>query len=105
MVNTGSYALRSSAHFGRQDPPTPPASKEDFAELYSVAADPLIWTQYPASDRYQEDVLRSSSTNSMQNRSVGQRFAQSEHPTLVPELLREEKRGGSVAKVAGYGLR
>lgn len=30
----------------------------DFAELYAVASDPLIWEQHPASDRYKEDVFR-----------------------------------------------
>jgi RimJ/RimL family protein N-acetyltransferase len=35
-----------------------PLSPEDFAELYSVACDPLIWEQHPASNRYQEEVFR-----------------------------------------------
>jgi RimJ/RimL family protein N-acetyltransferase len=35
-----------------------PLRPEDFEDLYAVAADPLIWEQHPASDRYKEDVFR-----------------------------------------------
>jgi RimJ/RimL family protein N-acetyltransferase len=35
-----------------------PLRPEDFAELYAVASDPLIWEQHPASDRYKEDVFK-----------------------------------------------
>ena len=35
-----------------------PLGEDDFAELYAVASDPLIWEQHPASDRYKEDVFR-----------------------------------------------
>jgi RimJ/RimL family protein N-acetyltransferase len=35
-----------------------PLGREDFHDLYNVAADPLIWEQHPKSDRYQEDVFR-----------------------------------------------
>jgi RimJ/RimL family protein N-acetyltransferase len=35
-----------------------PLRRDHFAELYSVASDPLIWEQHPASDRYQEDVFK-----------------------------------------------
>jgi RimJ/RimL family protein N-acetyltransferase len=31
---------------------------EDFDRLYAVAADPLVWEQHPARDRYREDVFR-----------------------------------------------
>src|SRR5215212_12159129 len=34
-----------------------PLCGDDFAELYAVASDPLIWEQHPASDRYKEDVF------------------------------------------------
>ena len=34
-----------------------PLSLEDFADLYGVASDPLIWEQHPASDRYQKKVF------------------------------------------------
>jgi RimJ/RimL family protein N-acetyltransferase len=34
-----------------------PLGAEDFADLYSVASDPLIWEQHPSSDRYQEEVF------------------------------------------------
>ena len=29
-----------------------PLLPDDFAELYAVAADPLIWEQHPMRDRY-----------------------------------------------------
>ena len=35
-----------------------PLRAEDWAELYAVAADPLIWEQHPNKDRYQEAVFR-----------------------------------------------
>ena len=35
-----------------------PLRAEDFAELYSVASDPLIWEQHPNSDRYKEEVFK-----------------------------------------------
>jgi RimJ/RimL family protein N-acetyltransferase len=34
-----------------------PLAPDDFAALYAVAADPRIWEQHPASDRYQEPVF------------------------------------------------
>ncbi|HWT03535.1 MAG TPA: GNAT family N-acetyltransferase [Pyrinomonadaceae bacterium] len=34
-----------------------PLQAEDFADLYSVASDPLIWEQHPNSDRYKEEVF------------------------------------------------
>ncbi|HKG12790.1 MAG TPA: GNAT family N-acetyltransferase [Pyrinomonadaceae bacterium] len=35
-----------------------PLREDDFAELYAVGSDPLIWEQHPESDRYREDVFR-----------------------------------------------
>lgn len=35
-----------------------PLRPEDWAALFAVARDPLIWEQHPASDRYQESVFR-----------------------------------------------
>ena len=35
-----------------------PLGAEDFASLYAVASDPLIWEQHPNSDRYKEEVFR-----------------------------------------------
>jgi RimJ/RimL family protein N-acetyltransferase len=34
-----------------------PLRADDYDALYAVAADPLIWTQHPASDRYREAVF------------------------------------------------
>jgi RimJ/RimL family protein N-acetyltransferase len=34
-----------------------PLRAEDFADLYAVASDPLIWEQHPIRDRYQEKVF------------------------------------------------
>jgi len=34
-----------------------PLRAEDFAELYAVASDPLVWEQHPIKDRYQETVF------------------------------------------------
>jgi RimJ/RimL family protein N-acetyltransferase len=35
-----------------------PLRESDFAALYAVAADPLIWEQHPARDRWREPVFR-----------------------------------------------
>jgi N-acetyltransferase len=35
-----------------------PLRPEDWAELYAVNSDPLIWEQHPARDRYKEEVFR-----------------------------------------------
>jgi len=35
-----------------------PLGEADFAALYAVAADPLIWEQHPVPDRYREPVFR-----------------------------------------------
>jgi RimJ/RimL family protein N-acetyltransferase len=35
-----------------------PLQPDDWASLFAVAADPLIWEQHPARDRYQEKVFR-----------------------------------------------
>jgi len=35
-----------------------PLREDDFAELYAVANDPLIWEQHPANDRHRKDVFR-----------------------------------------------
>jgi RimJ/RimL family protein N-acetyltransferase len=35
-----------------------PLRETDFADLYAVAADPLIWEQHPDPNRHREDVFR-----------------------------------------------
>jgi N-acetyltransferase len=35
-----------------------PLRPEDWADLYAVASDPLIWEQHPVSDRYKEEVFK-----------------------------------------------
>ena len=35
-----------------------PLTPEDWADLFSVASDPLIWEQHPESDRYEDEVFR-----------------------------------------------
>ena len=35
-----------------------PLRPEDFADLYAVASDPLIWEQHPVPDRYKQDVFK-----------------------------------------------
>lgn len=35
-----------------------PLQPDDFEPLYAVAADPLIWEQHPARDRWQRDVFQ-----------------------------------------------
>jgi RimJ/RimL family protein N-acetyltransferase len=35
-----------------------PLVAEDWADLFAVASDPLIWEQHPESDRYKEDVFK-----------------------------------------------
>jgi N-acetyltransferase len=35
-----------------------PLRSEDFAQLYALAADPLLWEQHPERERWREDVFR-----------------------------------------------
>jgi len=35
-----------------------PLRPEDWADLFAVASDPLIWEQHPANNRYQEEVFQ-----------------------------------------------
>ncbi len=35
-----------------------PLRRDDWAALFAVASDPLVWEQHPDSDRYKEDVFR-----------------------------------------------
>lgn len=35
-----------------------PLGPEDYRDLYAAAADPLIWEQHPAKDRYKVDVFK-----------------------------------------------
>lgn len=35
-----------------------PLRADDWAALYAVASDPLVWEQHPERDRYREDVFR-----------------------------------------------
>jgi RimJ/RimL family protein N-acetyltransferase len=44
-----------------------PLRAEDFDDLYTVARDPLIWEQHPASDRYKEDVFRAFFRDAMES--------------------------------------
>jgi RimJ/RimL family protein N-acetyltransferase len=44
-----------------------PLRAEDFDALFAVAADPLIWEQHPASDRFQEEVFRTFFDEALQS--------------------------------------
>jgi RimJ/RimL family protein N-acetyltransferase len=44
-----------------------PLREEDFAHLYAVASDPLIWEQHPAKDRYKEEVFEKLFRESMES--------------------------------------
>jgi RimJ/RimL family protein N-acetyltransferase len=44
-----------------------PLREDDFAALFTVASDPLIWEQHPNSDRYQEEVFRAFFRDAMQS--------------------------------------
>jgi RimJ/RimL family protein N-acetyltransferase len=35
-----------------------PLRPEDYADLFAVASDPLIWEQHPCSDRYKDEVFK-----------------------------------------------
>jgi RimJ/RimL family protein N-acetyltransferase len=44
-----------------------PIRAEDFADLYAVASDPLIWEQHPIKDRYKRDVFSGFFRESLQS--------------------------------------
>ena len=47
-----------------------PLRPADFDELYAVAADPLIWEQHPASNRYEEAVFREFFREALESRGA-----------------------------------
>ena len=47
-----------------------PVCADDWDALFAVAADPLIWAQHPASDRYKEDVFREFFRVALETRSA-----------------------------------
>src|SRR5262245_56135073 len=44
-----------------------PLRAEDFNALYAVAADPLLWEQHPASDRYRLEVFQGFFRDALQS--------------------------------------
>ena len=47
-----------------------PLRESDFDELYAVAADPRLWAQHPANDRWREDVFRQFFQEALQSRGA-----------------------------------
>ena len=47
-----------------------PLRLDDFPSLFAVAADPLIWEQHPAGDRYKEEVFKTFFREAMDSRSA-----------------------------------
>jgi len=44
-----------------------PLRAEDFADLFAVAADPLIWEQHPSRNRYQKEVFENYFKGAMES--------------------------------------
>ena len=44
-----------------------PLREEDFADVYAVASDTLIWEQHPAKDRYKEEVFKNLFRESLES--------------------------------------
>src|SRR4051812_26999623 len=44
-----------------------PLREEDWADLYAVASDPLIWEVHPEPDRYNEEVFRNFFRGAMES--------------------------------------
>jgi N-acetyltransferase len=47
-----------------------PLRAEDFAELYAVASDPLIWEQHPSNDRYKMEVFEAFFRDALESRGA-----------------------------------
>lgn len=47
-----------------------PLRPDDWGALFAVAADPLIWAQHPAHDRWQEPVFRAFFDDALANRGA-----------------------------------
>lgn len=47
-----------------------PLTTNDFGALYSVASDPMIWEQHPATDRYKKDVFQNFFDGAVKSRSA-----------------------------------
>ncbi|WP_298308307.1 GNAT family N-acetyltransferase [uncultured Erythrobacter sp.] len=75
-----------------------PLTPEDWEALFAVAADPLIWDQHPAHDRWKEPVFRTFFDDALANKgalavidkSSGRIIGSSRYQGLNPE------NGGSV---------
>ncbi|MBI1392143.1 MAG: GNAT family N-acetyltransferase [Alphaproteobacteria bacterium] len=48
-----------------------PLAPTDWVALYAAAADPLIWEQHPAADRWKEDVFRAFFNDALDLRVTG----------------------------------
>ena len=58
MKNTETKTFELQPHLIGELLEVRPLRPEDWENLFAVAADPLVWEQHPASDRYQEKVFR-----------------------------------------------
>lgn len=47
-----------------------PLNPKDWAELFAVARDPLIWEQHPSNDRYKEGVFREFFQEALESRGA-----------------------------------
>lgn len=47
-----------------------PLREEDYADLYAVASDPLIWEQHPERDRYQEATFQKFFAEAMESKGA-----------------------------------
>jgi RimJ/RimL family protein N-acetyltransferase len=47
-----------------------PLRPDDWEDLFSVASDPLIWEQHPASDRYKQEVFKEFFREALQSKGA-----------------------------------
>ena len=75
-----------------------PLRAEDWDALFAVAADPLVWEQHPAHDRWQESVFRAFFADALANKGALIAIDKADGAVIGSSRFQglEEANGGSV---------
>lgn len=75
-----------------------PLRAEDWDALFAVAADPLVWEQHPAHDRWQESVFRAFFADALANKGALIAIDKADGAVIGSSRFQglEEAHGGSV---------
>ena len=73
-----------------------PLQAADYAALYAVASDPLLWEQHPARTRYQEPVFQKLFQESLSKKS--------EPSATAAAPINRDLKAGSIASIPEISL-